>query len=128
MSEDITIRTAIIRAAVGELPQPWRTQLSVRLRRALAAESWQVRDAQLKAIEIEVLAIRERKAAATELLPLLEEEAKKRQVASLRQGYEIPVVTETLQRERKGRSITRAAEIVGVGQTNVQIAMARRAR
>lgn len=59
----LELRTAIIRTAVAEMLEPKRTQFAVRLRRALAAESWQQRDAELNAIEIEVLSMRKTMAA-----------------------------------------------------------------
>lgn len=57
-------------------------------------------------------------AVAAQSLPLLEEEAKARQVATLKKGNEKPDVPKVEQREA-GRSVEKAAKIAGVGKQYV---------
>jgi hypothetical protein len=53
------------------------------------------------------------------MLPALEAEAKKRQVAHLKQGDESPVTPNSEQRDESGAAAKIAAKIVGTGKTQI---------
>lgn len=67
----------------------------------------------------------QRAAIAVKMLGPLKEEAKKRQVANLRRGDEVPVPPELGEREvLTGEAVEQAGRIVGVGKTTIQYAKA----
>lgn len=68
------------------------------------------------------LTVAQRAKIGVEMIPLLAEEAEKRQIAQLKHGDQKPVRSKST--EREGKAVNNAAELVGVGATTVYEAKA----
>jgi hypothetical protein len=66
------------------------------------------------------LAHGQKAAIAVEMLPALEEEARKRQLDPLKRGDKFPVPPPVGERNKKGEAVDQAAAIVGISGTSVQ--------
>lgn len=67
----------------------------------------------------------QRSAIAVEMLPALQEESRKRQLAGLKRGATLPVPPDVVERDsKKGETVDAAARIVGISGTSVQRAKA----
>lgn len=66
----------------------------------------------------------QRAALGVEMLPALQEEAKRRRLANLKRGLCIPVPPPVGERRKRQESVEAAAQIVGASATNIQYAKA----